>query len=711
MAEVAGLVLGVLPIIISVLNHKDEVSEYTLAFFRWQKAKALMTRQLALCQVDFDINMRLLLKNTVSPEKHCNMIEDPQHDSWTDSEFLQKVEEKLGKFYAVLISILRDIEGSMIWIVSSLDIAGRDELAQKGLGAIIQEYDPVTQARLPERTLRLRKRAKFTWSRHKVKAKMKKLEDCNARLNRILSASNELAESTVATDNMTVSFVGPLEEISRNASRVHDALSSSWCSLGDCNHQAAIMLEERLSRQSIRHRSGANRQYSNIGHFSILLSRDAVAAWLSAEFHLERDKPLEPTNNAQGNRRVRFEPSYIPVNQPQAHRVTDICTFIRSASAPDLRFSIDHRNVLRRLDLPGSSDSHNLQRGLSLQDLLPDMKSQSFALCDFYRLAITLASSCIQLRSTRWLHQSWNKQSILFFRPDPDGEASADMRYPYLALQSQSVNGKGGSEMERVNMLSLAIMLMEIKTGTAIECHRSPDDLGSNGKQNSSTNYLTASRWLRQLTDRGRLPWRYGDAVRYCIRFYDDYYASLEYADTQKQFREEVIEPTKVSALFCLVMSSDVHRDATKTSLRTLLWEKRTPIPDQKLKFAWPYKLLKTLMTPDLIYNELVVSSINEREATKYRDIILGEYKKRSRASPETYCRVFAILLFQGQVMNIGKFLREKLHDGLFPLDRTKGRDIAQKCFESLGWNDEDVEYFNTSGLRVSTGSDIGRKQ
>ncbi|KAF5649489.1 uncharacterized protein FTJAE_926 [Fusarium tjaetaba] len=593
MAEVAGLVLGVLPIIISVLNHKDEVSEYTLAFFRWQKAKALMTRQLALCQVDFDINMRLLLKNTVSPEKHCNMIEDPQHDSWTDSEFLQKVEEKLGKFYAVLISILRDIEGSMIWIVSSLDIAGQDELAQKGLGAIIQEYDPVTQARLPERTLRLRKRARFTWSCHKVKAEMKKLEGCNARLNRILTASNKLAELTPATDNMAVSFVGPLEEISRNASRVHDALSSSWCSLGDCNHQAAIMLEERLSRKSICHRSGANRPYANIGHFSILLSRDAVAAWLSAEFHLERDKPLEPT--------------------------------------------------------------------------------QSFALCDFYRLAITLASSCIQLQSTRWLHQSWNKQSILFLRPDPDGEASADMRYPYLALQSQSVNGTEGSEMERVNMLSLAIMLMEIKTGTAIECHRRPDDLGSDGKQNSSTNYLTASRSQASL-----------------------------YLCT---------EPTKFSALFCLVMSSDVHRDATKTSLRTLLWEKRTPIPDQKLKFAWPYELLKTLMTPVLIYNELIVLSMNEREATKYRDIILGKYKKRSRASPETYRRVFAILLFQGQVMNIGKFLREKLHDGLFPLDRTEGREIAQKCFESLGWDDEDVEYFNSSGLRVSADSDIRSKQ
>jgi hypothetical protein len=131
MAEVTGLVLGAMPLIISVLKHHDELSEYTLAFFRWQKAKSLMTRQLALCQVDFELNMRLLLKDAVSPEKHFEMIENPQHVSWKDGEFLQKIEQKLGKSYALLISILRDIEGTMVWITSSLDIAGSDEVRQQ----------------------------------------------------------------------------------------------------------------------------------------------------------------------------------------------------------------------------------------------------------------------------------------------------------------------------------------------------------------------------------------------------------------------------------------------------------------------------------------------------------------------------------------------------------------------------------------------------
>lgn len=123
---------------------------------------------------------------------------------------------------------------------------------------------------------------------------MKKLEDYNAQLNRILTASNQLSESTPTTDKTTLSFVGSLEEISRNASRVHDALSSSWCSLGDCNHQAALILEERLSRNFMSHRSGVTRPCGNAGRFGILLSRDDVSTWLNAEFNLEPYEPPEP---------------------------------------------------------------------------------------------------------------------------------------------------------------------------------------------------------------------------------------------------------------------------------------------------------------------------------------------------------------------------------------------------------------------------------
>ncbi|KAI7771913.1 hypothetical protein LZL87_006189 [Fusarium oxysporum] len=180
---------------------------------------------------------------------------------------------------------------------------------------------------------------------------------------------------------------------------------------------------------------GAIRSFGKVEHFSVSLWRHAVATWLNSEFRLDPDDLCQPESRKQNhNRRVRFQPSHVLINQPPAQEVTDICTSIRQAARPDLGFLIDIYNILHCLDRLDNPDSHLLQTGVSLHDLLPELWKQSFALSDFYRLAITLASSVLQLRDTSWLHRSWSKQSILFFRPDPDGEASADVRYPYLTI-------------------------------------------------------------------------------------------------------------------------------------------------------------------------------------------------------------------------------------------------------------------------------------
>ncbi|KAF5711072.1 serine threonine kinase [Fusarium mundagurra] len=149
------------------------------------------------------------------------------------------------------------------------------------------------------------------------------------------------------------------------------------------------------------------------------------------------------------------------------------------------------------------------------------------------------------------------------------------------------------------------------------------------------------------------------------------------------------------------MMCSNVEHDDTKSPLHTLLWERKARHSDPRLQFHWPYELLIILMTPDLVYSELISASVKERNAANYRDLILGRHGGRPRASTKTYRRVLAILVLQNRVSDIGTFLGEKLHDGLFPFDRTEGRAIAEKCFESLDWEDEDMECFNSTEPKV----------
>ncbi|CVK94093.1 uncharacterized protein FMAN_03336 [Fusarium mangiferae] len=148
-------------------------------------------------------------------------------------------------------------------------------------------------------------------------------------------------------------------------------------------------------------------------------------------------------------------------------------------------------------------------------------------------------------------------------------------------------------------------------------------------------------------------------------------------------------------------MRSNVEHDDTRSSLHTLLWERKSRHSDPRLQFYWPYELLISLMTPSIVYSELISSSIRERNVAKYRDLILGRYGSRPTASPKTYRRILAILVLQSRVSDLDMFLREKLHDGLFPLDRSGGREIAEKCFESLDWDDKDIDCFNSTELKI----------
>lgn len=133
-------------------------------------------------------------------------------------------------------------------------------------------------------------------------------------------------------------------------------------------------------------------------------------------------------------------------------------------------------------------------------------------------------------------------------------------------------------------------------------------------------------------------------------------------------------------------MYSNLEPDDTKSPLHTFLWERKARHSDPRSQFYWPYELLISLMTPDLVYSELISASVKERNAANYRVLILGRHRGRRRASTKTYRRILAILVLQSRVSDIGTFLREKLHDGLFPFDCTEGRAIAEKCFKSLDY-------------------------
>lgn len=227
--------------------------------------------------------------------------------------------------------------------------------------------------------------------------------------------------------------------------------------------------------------------------------------------------------------------------------VSDICSAIESATHPRLGFRVCSSEALTgpyEVQAPPCRLSPNC---VPLCDFLPAIRREEFNLRDLYTLAITLVSSTLQLFQTPWLHQPWGKESIQFLRlRDPFGDL-VDIRHPYLTQshgQTQgAVTSSRNQHKDGQTMLSLAILLLELNSGTPIEQMQQEKDLGPSGELSDWANFATAKRWLELRLENGRLTRQFADAITYCLQCYVDPRASFRNPDFLKSVEEKVLEP------------------------------------------------------------------------------------------------------------------------------------------------------------------------
>ncbi len=134
-----------------------------------------------------------------------------------------------------------------------------------------------------------RKRVAFTMKRRTTSEKLKQLDECNARLYGFLEKAASLQDnmqSDTSGGRVRTRFVAPLQDIQNNASRVHRALSRSWCQVHDA-HQAGLLLEQRLLRRKRRNRRGPPPAVGSMSCFGLCVWRESILTWLDTEFNLD----------------------------------------------------------------------------------------------------------------------------------------------------------------------------------------------------------------------------------------------------------------------------------------------------------------------------------------------------------------------------------------------------------------------------------------
>ena len=120
--EVAGLVLGALPLLIAAVEAYQSSLDPLTAFFKWKDELEKAMRELWVQHSYFELTLRSLLQQVAGPAEVDAMISDFNSSLWKSPELANRLKSKLQTAYKVYVYTMGEMEGYMVTLASHLDI-------------------------------------------------------------------------------------------------------------------------------------------------------------------------------------------------------------------------------------------------------------------------------------------------------------------------------------------------------------------------------------------------------------------------------------------------------------------------------------------------------------------------------------------------------------------------------------------------------------
>ncbi|KAI9756017.1 MAG: hypothetical protein M4579_004062 [Chaenotheca gracillima] len=543
--EIAGLVLGTFPLLISACEHYREGLEPLKDWYRYRLELESFLRKLDRQHVLFHLTLEELL-SSIAPNLLLvdDLLEEPGGTLWQDRDLEKDLQERLRSSYATYFATVAEMNKLMKVLKRGLDLddAGKpkshDQGGKSNADKIRWEYQ----------------RARFSWSKKKREKTISALSECNDILASFTQRTERLAPSR---RRAKLRLAIPAHQIRKHASNLHAMITQGWKCKCSAAHNANLLLEKRFEApKDVKKRSVED------PYLRVIFSADFSSPSFGGPpwtWHETDILPIECDQLLQ--EALTSKPTKIPkvaftdlnespkldgggaINHASLQEIKDLCVTI--FETPQLHkclgYLLDHHKT--RHVIYSSPKLQIQQEALKVVDLgtvLSQSSSQSLTWKERLHLAVTLASTLLQLHQTPWLNERWSGKDIYFLQTGTGMITSQ----PYVSQKflkaptSAAPNGQSGTSPPRScneSVFSLGIVLLELCFNQPLEDRRLPEDLGPDGQPNAFTDLSTARRLCTEaLQERGP---RFGDAVRRCI------FCSFEPRSTDLQddaFREAV---------------------------------------------------------------------------------------------------------------------------------------------------------------------------
>ncbi|KAF2490358.1 hypothetical protein BU16DRAFT_566384 [Lophium mytilinum] len=550
-AEVAGLILAVMPLFISALEDYNDGLDPVKAFLRWERELPQFIRKLRNQHVHYEQTLRLLLAPITTEFDLAEMIADPNGELWKEESMAEKLQEKLAESYQAYQGTIQDIERIMKKIASKLDLERASNLTRNELEAML-----IANPRQANQKYEFRKRVRFGMNKKHIKGLLEELDECNKELERFTDRSERLEPFRKASKP---SFAKRLQKIQSYAKNLHQVLVQSWNCSCRSSHCTNLQLEQRISGVAsgvVMKKGDMSREFC----FTVAFSSDP-GTWQEAEIQIQQKETVESSpapspykprlsKGVSWSSTINPPPPYSadpePGSVPDAKRlqeIDDLCSAIQKfqITVPCIGFSLDEKGKLRGAYpvTPRKEKAVGGRELITLEELLthpPVVNGRPARLTkrERYSLAVTLASSTLQLNATPWFNDQWGKKDIVFHRIS-NGSRPVDIEHPYVtqnfheASNGAITNGKPPSRAfhnKNTILLALAVALLELYFGVSAEKYQEGELFPAGGQSNPWTICAMAYEWTE--VERENLSAAFLAAVTHCLRCFGDPGSSLQ---------------------------------------------------------------------------------------------------------------------------------------------------------------------------------------
>lgn len=575
--EVAGIALAVFPILVDgLVRFVDGVQ--TIKHWRRYRARHQECADIMGTQgVYYQDTLEQLLTDIVQSEDEITeLMAQPKGAIWKRPEYEEKLRQRLGRSYEVYLHTSNKMVKALCTMCEKLGVDTSGKVGTKSR-SIRQRHRRLNmggfQQVLPDDSSRVEremKRIKVTLSKNIHKEALDMIDKANKDLRDITHQNIYLEPHRKKRRSRRP--LAELKLVRKHATSLYHVFITGKAWKCSCNmlHMASLRLESRPEVLEAVNADTAPKM-----KFRILLStiqaRDSprtTSQWQEVEVIPSLDKKVPdaisvgPQTSTRG---VRFgtDPASIPTaSSPQEPAteydcglIHDMCSTLcaRHESKKPMGFLVDeeddtHKHYVYRTNTTIGPES----RSKSLGDLLScsGHGSSSAPLLRSHRLriAVTLASSVLQLDGTSWLKSQWRSKDIFFHEKSNDA-SHPSYPYPYLTwklcMTDSNISGSFdslfcGTFMIRSEVLyALGLTLIELCFGKTLTEMHVPED----GDPNESTTEMkTAHRLCSSVYS--EMGTRYGDAVWRCLyQPFDVRDMSLDNEQLQQKVFDDIVTP------------------------------------------------------------------------------------------------------------------------------------------------------------------------